>query len=82
MIHHSDAPEGFTPVTQGVPGSDKPVLAIRIAECGSRRFEMLTACYHADRKFSQWRTIGNDAVTDSGLDVHAWRYDPVLEIAR
>lgn len=79
---HAKMPEGFTPATQGVPPSSAPVLALRLATSGSKRYELVTAIYDPERRFSQWRSIDGDAITDSGNDVIAWREDPVLKLGR
>lgn len=68
-------PEGFTPVEDGLPTEDKPVLAVREAATMSARYEVVTARHQPGyRPRAPWRDMGGDAITDSGSEVLGWRY--------
>ena len=74
-------PAGFTPVTEGVPSNDRPVLAIRRSGYITAVFEVMTARYRIDsRPNSPWRDLGNDSVHDSGEEILGWQYaDEMLQ---
>lgn len=76
-------PAGFTPLAQGLPTSDKPVLAIRRSGYGSCKLEVLTARYMIDyRPRSPWRSLGNDSVHDDGEPILGWKQaDELLQFA-
>lgn len=66
-------PPGFLSVLSALPDENLPVLAIRLCGYHCATFELLTARYMPTyRPRSPWRTIANDAVTDSGGDILGW----------
>lgn len=66
-------PAGFTPVSEGFPKQDKPVLGIRESTTGAAKFEIMTVRYMPNyRPLNPWQTLGNDAVTDSGNPILGW----------
>lgn len=66
-------PEGFTPLSEGLPPVDSLVLAIRISGYRGAEFEILTARFMPEyRPNSPWRQIDMDSVHDSGAPVLGW----------
>jgi hypothetical protein len=65
----------FTLVTEGLPISETPVIAIRRTGYTSPTYEVITARYQPSyRPNSPWRMLGSASVHDSGEPVLAWRY--------
>lgn len=68
-------PAGFTPVAEGVPTEDRPVLAIRKSGYISATFEVVTARHQPTyRPRDPWRDLSGDSITDDGTEVLGWRY--------
>ncbi len=68
-------PDGFTPVEAAVPDDSVPVLAIRKCGYTGATWEVLTCFYMPKyRPNNPWRTIGWDAVSDSGSEILGWKY--------
>jgi len=67
-------PAGFASIFTALPPENQPVLAIRLSGYSCATFELITARYMPTyRPRSPWRDMSNDAVTDSGTDIIAWR---------
>lgn len=69
-------PDGFVPVTEKLPESEAPVLAIRRSGYVPCDYELLTARHQPDyRPTSPWRTLSGNSVHDSGEPILGWRWE-------